>query len=116
MVDFLKQVTTITDAQLDARIMEDMLFKLAGVLGNHELYVGVPGFKLNDADKADLTDKALKNGNQFAMVAAFKKWFNVSPSVVTYRSLVDILIELCRRSVAESVCEIGELSCTPFAI
>lgn len=109
MVDYLKQVTKITDAQLDARIPGDKLWELAGVLGNHELYVGVPGFDLNEADKTDLNVKATKNGNQFAMKEAFEKWFDESPSVVTYRSLVLILLELRKKKLAEKVCQTGEL-------
>ncbi len=112
MVDALKQETGITDPQLNCRIKEDKLFELAGLLGNHELYTGVPGFGLNSSDKDDLKDCVARNGHQHAMAKAFRKWFNITPSVkLTYRSLVMILIELRKKSVAEAVCRTGELNC-----
>ncbi len=50
----------MTDAELDG---EDFLWELAGLLGNYEQYVGVPGFGLNEADKADLKDYARDSGH-----------------------------------------------------
>ncbi len=108
-VDDLKLSTRITDAQLDGRIEEDALWEIAGLLGNHEQYLGRPGFALNAADKADLKASADKNDNQYAMKEAFIKWFNVTRAdKTTCRSLVDILIKLRKQSVAEEVCRIGE--------
>ncbi len=108
-VGYLKARTGITDAQLDGRIEEDTLWEIAGLLGSHELYVGTPGFNLNPADKADLKTFAERNGTQYAMKEAFTKWFNVTRAdKTTYRSLVDILIELRNLPAAEKVCRIGE--------
>ncbi len=106
--DHLK-VTGITDTQLDGRIEEGALWEIAGLLGSYEQYVGTPGFNLNAADKADLKTSADKNGNQHAMKEALTKWFNVTRAdKTTYRSLVDILLELRKKSAAEKVCRIGE--------
>ncbi len=48
------------------------------------------------------------NKHQYAMSEALRKWSNVT-SAFTYRSLVDILIKLRKRTVAENVCRTGEL-------
>ncbi len=107
----LKERTDITDAQLDSRLEESKLLELAGLLGNYKLFVGVPGFGLNEADKADLMDCARDIGNQHAMKEALKKWIDASykkDQVITYRLLVEILIELRKGTVAEAVCRTGE--------
>ena len=104
----LKEVTNITDGQLDSRLEESKLWELAGHLGNFEEYVGLPGFNLNKADIADLNNYASVNGCQYAMKKAFEKWINTSCDNVTYRVLVKILIELRKRTVAEAVCKTGE--------
>ncbi len=110
-IDDIKLRTGISDTQLDRRLIdEDHLWKLAGLLGSYNHYVGTPGFGLNAADIADLKDIVQKEGHQFAMVEAFKKWFNVPrPGVGTYRSLIEILIKLDRVLLAEEVCRTGEL-------
>ncbi len=109
----LKERTEITDALLDSRLEESKLWELAGHLGNYEVYVGVPGFGLNSnkADIADLKDCASANGHQYAMKKAFEKWLDVSyDKVITYRVLVEILIELRKGTVAEAVCRSGEFN------
>ncbi len=109
LVGYLKARTGITDAQLDARIEVDALWEIADLLGRYEQYVGRPGFDLNAADIADLKDCVRDSGNQHAIKVALTKWFNVTPAdKTTYRSLVDILIALRKKSVAEKVCRIGE--------
>ncbi len=109
-IDDIKLRTGISDTQLDRRIGKDQLWKLAGLLGHFELYVGTSGFGLNQADIADLNAIALRSGHQQAMVEAFKKWFNVPrPGVGTYRSLIEILIKLDKVLLAEEVCRTGEL-------
>ncbi len=109
-IDDIKQRTRISDAQLDRRIEGDNLWELAGLLGSYELYVGRPGFGLNEGDIADLRDCAKDNGHQYTMKKAFLKWFNVTRSdMISYRSLVNILIELRKKTVAEDVCRTGEL-------
>ncbi len=107
-IDDVKLRTRISDAQLDSRIKEDKLWELAGLLGSYELYVGRPGFGLNESDIADLKDCAKDNKHQYAMSEALRKWSNVT-SAFTYRSLVDILIKLRKKTVAEAVCRTGEL-------
>ncbi len=109
----LKERTSITDAQLDSGLEENKLWELAGHLGNFEVYVGVPGFGLNEADIADLKDCASANRHQHAMKEALKKWIDASykkGQVITYRVLVDILIELHKGTVAEKVCRTGEFN------
>ena len=107
----LKERTNVTDEQLDSRLEESKLWELAGHLGNFEEYVGLPGFNLNKADIADLKDCASANGHQYAMKKAFEKWLDVSyDKVITYRVLVEILIELRKRTVAEAVCRSGEFN------
>ncbi len=112
-LNVLKQQAKISDKQLDCRIKEDELWELAGLLGNNELYVGVSGFNLNEADKADLKDCASVNGHQHAMTMALEKWINASykkGQEITYRVLVEILIELSKGTVAETVCRTGEFN------
>ncbi len=104
----VKLRTGIADAQLDGIIEEDKLWELAGLLGSYELYVRRPGFDLNESDIADLKDCAKDNKHQHAMSEALRKWSNVT-SAFTYRSLVDILIKLRKKTVAEDVCRTGEL-------
>ncbi len=111
-VDEIKQRTGISDTQLDTRIQEDKLWDIAGLLGDYKFYVETPGFGLKKADKVDLKATSTSVGNRYAMVEAFKKWFNVSKDVVTYRSLAKILLELEKGSEAEAVCEFGELLAT----
>ncbi len=114
-IDDLKASTSVTDAQLDSRIGEEKLWGLAGLLGNYELYVGRPGFDLNEADKADLKVCARDSGHQYAMQMAFTKWFDVTwADMKTYRSLVNILIELRKKTLAEKVCKTGELLKTSY--
>ncbi len=113
-IDDLKQLTGITDVQLNHRINysrdEDKLWKIAGFMGRYTNYVGRPGFGLNESDKADLRDCFLDNSHQHAMKMAFNKWLNVpNPKPITYRSLVDILIQLRKKTIAEDVCRTGEL-------
>ncbi len=108
-IEDIKLRTGISDTQLDSRIHKDQLWELAGLLGNYELYVGTPGFGLIQADIADLRAISTRLGYQHAMVEAFKKWFNVSHDVVTYRSLINILLQLHKAAVAEAVCKTGKL-------
>ncbi len=114
-IDHLKQSTGITDAQLNHRIDysrdEDKLWTIAGFLDSYDFYVGRPGFDLKKIDIADLRDCAWKRNNQYAMKMAFNKWVNGTHAdkPITYRSLVDILIELDQRIDAEKVCRTCEL-------
>ena len=93
-VEDIKLSTGVSDAQLDKRLEEDKLWELAQLFGNHEEYVETPGFGLSINDIADLNVIARNKSYQQAMVEAFKKWFDVSEDVVTYRSLAKILLKL----------------------
>ncbi len=119
-IDDLKRLTGITDVQLNDRINysrdEKKLWKIAGFMGRYKNYVGKPGFDLNETDIDDLKDCAKDTDHQHAMKMAFDKWLSVpnpepnpNPKPITYRSLVDILIELRKKTVAEKVCGAREL-------
>ncbi len=106
----LKERTNVTDEQLDSRLENSELWELAGHLGNFEVYVGEPGFNLNKAEIADLKKCVGDNGHQHAMTMALEKWLDVSRVKVTYRVLVNILLELRKGIAAEEVCKTGEFN------
>lgn len=108
-VEDIKLSTGVSDAQLDKRLEEDKLWELAQLFGNHEEYVETPGFGLSINDIADLNVIARNKSYQQAMVEAFKKWLNMPRAdVVTYRSLLEMLIKLDKVLLAELVCRTGE--------
>ncbi len=109
-VDDIKKRTGISDAQLDRRLEKDKLWELAGVLGSYEEYAGTPGFDLSRTDIADLNARPESISHQHVMVEAFKKWLDMPRAdVVTYRSLIEMLIKLRKVRIAEEVCRTGEL-------
>lgn len=99
----LQDIAGITDDQLDGKMDEQHLVMLAGLFGDCERFVGIPGLGLNEAQKADVKDTAFLRGHEMGMRKALTLWMK-RESCANYRSLIGILLELQEGVVAERVC------------
>ncbi len=104
----LKEGTGMTDKQLCKYIDEQQCRKLAGLFGSWEKYVDTPGLGLTPSQIADVRDCALKHGNEMAMSTALRLWLNYN-LFKTYRSLIEILLELNEGSLAVKLATYGKL-------
>ena len=93
----------INDAQLDAEIREQDLYDLAGCFDYVETYLDK--LRLNSAQQADINNLAVSRGIQIAMTQALKLWHQPNPLSATFKSLIEILLDLRRGDVAVRVCQ-----------
>ena len=103
----LKEGTGMTDKQLCKYIDEQQCRKLAGLFGSWKKYVDTPGLGLTPSQIADVQDCALKHGNEMAMSTALRVWLNYN-LFKTYRSLIEILLELNEGSLAVKLATYGK--------
>ena len=93
----------IDETQLDTKIREEDLYDLAGCFDYVETYLDK--LRLNSAQQADIHDLAVRKGIQIAMNQALKLWRQPNPLSATFKSLIEILLDLRRGDVAVSVCQ-----------
>ena len=93
----------INDTQLDTKIREEDLFKLASCFDNLENYLDE--LRLNPAQQTDIYDLEYLRGIQAAMTKALKFWRQPNPLSATFRALLQILVDLKRGDVAVRVCQ-----------
>ncbi len=105
-VDILKQETGITDEQLASKTDIAVLRKVAKHFHFYGVYCGEPGLNLNRSQQADVRHCALEGGNEMAMVTALRLWSERNP-YVSYRTLIETLLELEEGVVADEVCKTG---------
>ncbi len=105
-VDILKQETGITDEQLASKANIAVLRKVVKHFHCYEVYWGEPGLNLSRSQQADVKHCALRGGNEMAMVTALRLWSERNP-YVSYRALVETLLELEEGVVADEVCKTG---------
>ena len=93
----------VSDEQLDTMITEEDLYDLAGAFRHHEVYL--PKLGLNPAQQTDIDDLVHKKGTQIAMAKALRMWRMPNPLAATFKTLIEILLELKSGDVAIRVCE-----------
>ena len=93
----------IADTQLYAKIREEDLYDLAGCFDYVETYLDK--LRLNSAQQADIHDLAARRGIQIAMTQALKLWRQPNPLSATFKSLIEMLLDLRRGDVAVRVCQ-----------
>ena len=103
-IEELKTRTKVTDCQLNQTIQEEDMFELAAYFDNVENYLVHLG--LNRSQQTDIKDLAIRQGTQIAMSQALRLWWQPNPFIATYRTLVEILLQLNKELVAfEIVCD-----------
>ena len=107
-VSLLKEKTGITDQQLNQKVEQSLLKKLASFFDSWEKYVESPGLNLKVGQIADIRECASRHGNEMAMYKVLKLWQNRNP-YVTYGTLVEVLVELNEGTLADQICKTGEL-------
>ena len=70
-------------------------------------YLGVPGLGLAESERVDVTKRAFNEGNRRGMQLALNTWIR-KHTYKTYRSLVEILLELEQGDLANKVCKNGK--------
>ena len=102
-IDFLKRETNVTDDQLDQRLEEADLPKVAACFDNTEYYVQILG--LTPGQQTDVRTKAFVSGNHIGMMVALMYWRDRNPVEATFRALLLILLSLLKGDVAVRVCK-----------
>ena len=102
-IDDLKRETNVTDDQLDQRLEEADLPKIAACFDNPEYYVQILG--LTPGQQTDVRSRAHVSGTQVGMTVALTYWKNRNPVVATFRALLLILLSLRKGDVAIGVCK-----------
>ena len=102
-VEDLKREYGFNDEQLDSMITEENLYDLAGAFRHHEVYL--PKLALNPAQQTDIDNLVHKKGTQIAMAEALRLWRMPNPLAATFKTLIEILLELKSGDVATRVCE-----------
>ena len=106
-IALLKSETGVTDLQLDHVVEERHTRELAAEFSDCDNYLGVPGLELTESEKVDVRKIASSNGNQRGMQLALNIWMKKHP-YRTYRSLVEMFLELHEGHLADKVCRIGK--------
>ena len=106
-IELLKSETGVTDQQLDHVIEERHTWQLAADFSDCDNYLGHPGLGLTESEKVDVRKIAYSIGNQKGMQLALNIWIRKHP-YRTYRSLVEIFLELQEGPLADKVCRIGK--------
>lgn len=107
-IDRLKLETGITELQLECRIDDNVLRRIAKEFDGWEKFVGSPGLKLSEAQKADVRDCVFLKGHEMGVVKALKFWSDEHPHK-TIGDLVNVFMELDELVLAEKLCTTGEL-------
>ena len=107
-IDRLKLETGITELQLECRIDDNVLRRIAKEFDGWEKFVGSPGLNLSEAQKADVRDCVFLKGHEMGVVKALKFWSDGRPHK-TIGDLVNIFMELDELVLAEKLCTTGEL-------
>ena len=92
----------IDDAQLNTEIREEEFHDLAGCFDCVETYLYRLG--LDAGQQTDIKDLAFRCNTKTAMAEALKLWRQPNPLSATYKSLIEILLDLKRGDVAVRVC------------
>ena len=92
----------VTDEQLNTKIGED-IFDLAGCFDCVEIYPDKLG--LTAGQQTQVEELAERRDVQTAMTKALKFWRQPNPLLATYRTLLQILLDLKRGDVAVRVCQ-----------
>ena len=93
----------VTDEQLNTKIREEDIYDLAGYFDCVETYLDKLG--LTAGQQTDVKDLAFRCNTKIAMLEALKLWRQPKPWLATYRTLLQILLDLKRGDVAVSVCQ-----------
>ena len=93
----------ITDEQLNTKIREEDIFDLAGCFDCVETYLDKLG--LTSGQQTQVEELAKTRDVQTAMTKALKFWRQPNPLSATYRTLLQILLDLKRGDVAVRVCQ-----------
>ena len=98
----MSKETGVSDTQLAVLIREEDIYNLAGCFDNVENYLDKLG--LTAGQQTEVEDLAERRGIQIAMTKALKFWCQPNPFIATYRTLLEILLNLRRGDVAVKVC------------
>ena len=93
---------------MECRIDDNVLRRIAKEFDGWEKFVGSPGLKLSEAQKADVRDCVFLKGHEMGVVKALKFWSDGRPHK-TIGDLVNIFMELDELVLAEKLCTTGEL-------
>ena len=93
----------VNDEQLSTKISEEDIFDLAGCFDCVETYLDKLG--LTAGQQTQVEDLAERRDVQTAMTKALKFWRQPKPWLATYRTLLQILLDLRRGDVAVRVCQ-----------
>ena len=93
----------ITGEQLNTKIREKDIYDLAGCFDCVETYLDKLG--LTAGQQTQVEELAERRDVQTAMTKALKFWRRPNPLSATYRTLLQILLDLKRGDVAVRVCQ-----------
>ena len=102
-IEELKREFGISDEQLKSKIREKDIFDLAGSFDCVETYLDKLG--LTAGQQTQVKELSERRDVQTAMTKALKFWHQPKPWLATYRTLLQILLELRRGDVAERICQ-----------
>ena len=93
----------ITDEQLNTEIGEENIYDLAGCFDCVDTYLDKLG--LTAGQQTQVEELAERRDVQTAMTKALKFWRQPNPLLATYRTLLQIFLDLKRGDVAVRVCQ-----------
>ena len=99
----LQRITKTSNCQLDTMIREEDLYDIAGHFDCVENYLD--RLRLTAGQQAQIEDLAERRDIQTAMTKALKYWRQPNPYIATYRTLLQILLDLKRGDVADRICQ-----------
>ena len=102
-VEELMREYDVTDEQLNTKIREEDIFDLAGCFDCVETYLNKLG--LTAGQQTQVEELAERRDIQTAMTKALKFWRQPNPLSATYRTLLQILLDLKRGDVAVKICQ-----------
>ena len=92
----------ISEEQLNVKIREEDIIDLAGCFDSVLTYLDKLG--LTAGQQTQVEDLAERRDILTAMTKALKFWRQPKPWLATYRTLLQILLDLKRGDVAERIC------------
>ena len=96
--------TTVSDYELDTKITDQDLYKLAGCFEDYKDYL--EALRLIPAEQRDVrTTHFLQESTQSAMAQALGLWKEHNPRSATFRALLDIVKRLGKSQVIENIIE-----------
>ena len=105
-IEQLKKRCNLTDEQLQREIRDDELFTVAYLFEGWTEYVDTPGLGLTRGEQAQIRSDHNLSINVMRMKEALRIWKSKNPFVVTFLSLLNILLALkTQGDLARKICE-----------